>query len=131
MELTAAMLANAAEVRDDGLLYVSGGGWEYFAPSSLPATIAGAVAGLLELGPEDYDVPPQIRLTIRAGSESPVFIGSMAVVSGRQSVPFAMAFTAVAESDDTLVFRLTAGDGRQLWEAHCPIRLPPLTDRPG
>lgn len=130
MELTAAMLANGAEIRDDGLLYVSGGGWEYFAPRSLPATISGAVAGLLELGPEDYELPPQVRLTIRAGSDEPVFIGSMAVISGRQSVPFAMSFTAVAESDDTLVFRLVDGEGRQLWEAHCPIRLPPATERP-
>lgn len=60
--LSAAMLANSAEIRD-GLIYALGSGWDYFKAPQLPASLNVAVIltlDVIELGPVGADVDVQL-----------------------------------------------------------------------
>ncbi|MBQ1076809.1 hypothetical protein KBX06_27210 [Micromonospora sp. C31] len=63
LTVSAMMLANHAEIQN-GLLYVLGGGWEFFTLPSLPGVVQGVVTLLVDLN--GFDVGDIPELSVRS-----------------------------------------------------------------
>lgn len=118
MQVVAAMVANRAEVAN-GLLNVSGGGWDSFTVHSLPATIPGFLCGVIEVQPEERG--QQLVVHVEALDHEGHDAGSHAsmVISTTLDdappwvtrLPFAMPFVFAASAPGEFTLRMVDDDG--------------------
>jgi len=60
----ALLFANTAAIDEGGLLNVHGSAWRYFEPDAFPATLAGAVCGILIVEDADYGAIHTIEVEV-------------------------------------------------------------------
>lgn len=131
------LFARHAEIREDNLLYIEGGGWQGIDVPKLPGTVQGYVAGVVELGAEELSSPPVLKLWLtsgqEAGSEASMMVDTSDVPDDASalSFPFAIPFAFAASEEGTWLARLRA-EGRHddLLTIPLPITVRPASPRP-
>lgn len=68
MEITTALLCDAATVRE-GLLHVLGGGITRLWRDQLPAPLGVTLALVIDVAPEDLRIPHEIEMVVRCGDD--------------------------------------------------------------
>lgn len=131
------MVANAAE-RKNGLLDVTGGGWEHCKPSMLPANIGGAIAGIFVLDDVELGTTPAVTIEACTPGGSGMGWSASMIVSGIRSpspdgvpvrIPFAVPFAFAVMKPMVTEFRIKSGDN-QIGALSFAV-LDPVPDSPG
>lgn len=120
------MLANGAAARD-GLLYVEGGGWEWFTVPAFPWTVQGWIAALIEL-PAGQE--PSV-VDVRVDGHVEGSLGSMTLSNNSPVLlraPVAVPFMFVAPEPGPYRVSLSDSDGPMV-TLDVDVRLPPPNPR--
>jgi hypothetical protein len=112
MHIAAALLANAAGFRD-GLIDISGAGWEYYELHGDAGTISGQICGTLAFDREELPASYDVELVVTAGPGGrELATGAMTLESHRLIVPFAMPFVGIVRANDShITFALSDTNG--------------------
>lgn len=120
MHLAVAVLANNASVGDDGLLYVSGGGWEHYTVRPEAPIVRGVFAGVLDFG--EPDQPGRLlHFTVAQEGHDAGSSASMMIRSERQLAPFALPFSLAVAAEPPLVRFDVSDENGPLWSFDLPI----------
>jgi len=125
MKLNVAILANRAWLDENTLLCIEGGGWEFIGAREFPWTVSGALAGLVEIGPDDLSQKPVLHLAIRTDGELAGSAGSIVIPPVRNLVPFVWPFSVVVIDEAMLTFEAADDAGDHLWSMSIGVRLQP------
>lgn len=123
MQSVATVLAAHSYVGPDGLLYVAGGGWEFYGVDALPGVVEGYVAGLIKMAREELDVVHSVTFEQRDPSGQVLAsLGSMTFVAHRTLAPFALRFAANVVAPGPFTVTLS-DDGGPFGSADSEIRV--------
>jgi hypothetical protein len=132
--IPSAMFANAAG-SESGLLFMQGGGWEWFNLRSFPGTVHGVVAGIIEL--EAGHQPTQIEASVTGPGHDVHVFGSQLIEDPTEGntgcrMPLIVPLTFVAREPGMYVVNITDAEG-PLTSLELEVRLlvPPPEPPPG
>ena len=120
-----AFFANSAHVGHDGLLYVQGGGWEFFDATALPSLVAGHICGLIEFELSEIgDVQP-LSLEVVGTSGEVIGRSSAQLVAVRRLGPFSFGFGFRALSAGPFSARIFGAESElPMTVVECEVRVP-------
>ena len=105
------LLANQAGVTPNGLLDITGGGWENYPVLSLPTTLDGYVVAILDFGKSEGG-EAVVRMAVSDGTGDPLdAAASIMVRSERRLAPIALRFTCIIEQSGPFFVELEDDDG--------------------
>lgn len=121
MRIESLLVANAAEVRD-GLLYVSGAGWETFGLQIFPNEVRGYLTGIAVLDEEEFGEMVAIQFSVSdqaghvAGSAGSIITSGIRARTPGVPIrfPFVIPFVTVVTGPTIVDCVLSSSDGSRL-----------------